>query len=367
MVDQRVLVNLSMVGTKPTGIANYALNLVPALSLPHVTVLASQNVTFAEPVESVYPVPANLTPEQGKLGHVRRLWWTQFQIPRLATRLSASLLFSPLPEAPLFSSNRAVVMVHDFIPLRFPRWTSPLTPYFRYYVPAVLQQADHLICNSQATADDIIRFGRVSAKRITPIPLAHNANHFRVLDLSQEPVPTRPYFLHIGRPDPHKNLDRLIRAFAKLPSGQDYELWLAGSPDPRYTPALQAEAAELGLFDRVKFLDYVPYQQLPILLNQASALVFPSLWEGFGFPVLEAMACGTPVITSNCSSLPEVAGDAALLVDPYRETEIAAAMQTVISDAKARSQLRIAGLARAAEFSWSKTGAATRQILQDYL
>jgi glycosyltransferase involved in cell wall biosynthesis len=363
-MPEPLLVNLSFVGKKPTGLATYAINLIPELSLPNLTLLASDTLLprFADRY-CCYKIPANLTPEQGKRGHMGRLWWTQTQIPQIAKSLQSSLLFSPVPEAPLLTNVRSVVVVHDLIPLRFPRLTSPLTHYFRYYVPHVLQHTEQIICNSVATAEDIIQTYRIPTKKITPIPLAHDANHFRCLDLSQYPVPDRPYFFYVGRHDPYKNISRIIRAFATLPHHQNYELWIAGSADPRYTPLLQAQAAELGLSDRVKFLDYLPYNQLPIVLNQALALVYPSLWEGFGFPVLEAMACGTPVITSNLSSLPEVAGNAALLVNPYNETEITAAMQQIATDDQTREDLRSAGLARAKQFSWAKTGQATTEIL----
>jgi glycosyltransferase involved in cell wall biosynthesis len=152
-----------------------------------------------------------------------------------------------------------------------------------------------------------------------------------------------------------------------MPSSRDCELWIAGPPDPRYTPTLQAQVDQLSVSDRVKFLDYVPYDGLPTLINQAIALVFPTLWEGFGLPVLEAMACGTPVITSNLSSLPEVAGDAALLVNPYETREIAEAMEAIATDSKLRSQLRGLGLKRASQFSWAKTGQATVEVLQTFL
>ncbi len=116
-----------------------------------------------------------------------------------------------------------------------------------------------------------------------------------------------------------------------------------------------------------KMVDYVPYANLPQILGQAIALVFPSLWEGFGLPVLEAMACGTPVITSNRSALPEVAGDAALLVNPEDVREIAAAMEQVATQPQMRSHLQTAGLARAAQFSWQLTGAQTAAVLQRFL
>lgn len=364
-----LLINLSFVGKKPTGLATYAINLIPHISIVPQTLLAS--TTFqahhTQFKGNYYTIPANLTPEQGKLGHLQRLGWTQFQIPQLYRKLEASLLFSPIPEAPLLRNCRSIVTMHDLIPLRFPSKTSPLTYYCRYYIPQVLKQAKHIICNSQATAQDVIDFFGIPARKLTPIPLAHDASHFRVLDLSDRPAPSRPYFFYVGRHDPYKNLHRIVAAFAQLSQNSDYELWIAGTADPRYTPLLQTQAQELGIADRVKFLDYVSYTELPVLLNQAIALVYPSLWEGFGFPVLEAMACGTPVITSNLSSLPEVAGDAAVLVNPYSETEIAAAMQQIITDDQARSHLQRAGLDRASQFSWEITGQLTSQILQQYL
>jgi len=352
-----LLVNLSFLIGKPTGITTYAANLFPHLQPLNPTLLISQSLTEY----NCYSVPPNLTPEQGTTGHFRRLLWTQWQLPRIYQKLQSNLLFSPIPEAPLSSRCRYIVMVHDLIPLRFPKPLSPLTPYHRYYIPQVLAQAEHIICNSTATANDIIDFFDIPAQKITPILLAYDTNHFHFLNL-----PKRNYFLYIGRQDPYKNLQRLITSFAALPN-RDYELWLVGSTDQRYTPTLKASAAHLGIATQVKFLDYVPYSQLPTLLNQAIALVFPSLWEGFGLPVLEAMACGTPVITSNLASLPEVAGGAALLVNPYNEREITDAMHSLATNSAWRSHLSTLGLARASQFSWVKTGVATADVLARYL
>ncbi|MGK7875273.1 MAG: glycosyltransferase family 4 protein [Xenococcaceae cyanobacterium] len=369
-----VLVNLSFVFSKPTGISNYAVNLFPHLQSLNPTLLTAKTIDNF----NGYPVPANLTPEQGMRGHLRRLLWTQFKLPHIYQKLKASLLFSPVPEAPIYSNCRYVVMVHDLIPLRFPKYFLPLASYCKYYIPQIFAQAEHIICNSTATARDITDFFGIRAAKITPILLAYDADHFRLLDLPTSRAINKaesnrqierdiPYFLYIGRHHPYKNLQRLIDAFAALPHCRDYQLWLAGPPDKRYTPKLKGQAEEMDLTDRVKFLDYVPYDQLPIIINQALALVFPTLWEGFGLPVLEAMACGTPVITSNLSSLPEVAGDAALLVNPYNTSEITAAMQAMADDAGLRSRLSTLSLQRASQFSWAKTGQATVEVLQRYL
>ncbi len=228
-------------------------------------------------------------------------------------------------------------------------------------MPQVLAQAAHIICNSEATARDISYFYGISDKKITPIPLAYDASRFRPLT-SESEVAT-PYFLYLGRHDPHKNLSRLIAAFAQIPSSSECQLWLAGPSDRRYTPQLQAQVRELGLQERVKFLNYVPEAELPQLFNRALALVFPTLWEGFGIPLLEAIACGTPAIASNLGAAPEVVGQAALLVDPYKIEEIAAAMTALLQDAQLRSHLSHLGLQQAHQFSWAKTGEKTRKVL----
>ena len=357
-MQNHLLINFSFLLTRPTGITTYALNLLPHLQQLYPTLLVFQNI----PGYNCYPVTPNQTAEQGAKGHLKRLVWTQLQLPQIYRQLKSHLLFSPLPEAPLYTNCRSIVMVHDFIPLRFPKRFSPLTPYHRYYIPQVLNQVLHIICNSQSTAKDITDFYQIPASKITPIPLAHDRTHFSPLNL-----PTCNYFLYIGRQNPYKNLQRLIAAFAALSNCKDYELWLAGPSDRRYTPTLTAQVAELGITNQVKFLDYIPYSELPKIINQAIALVFPSLWEGFGLPVLEAMACGTPVITSNLSSLPEVAGDAAILINPYNTGEITEAMQVVATDSELRSRLSSQGITHSQQFSWEKTGKATVEVLSRYI
>ena len=360
--NSKLLINLSLLLSKPTGITVYANNVFPYLKSLEPTLLASQPYQDFD----TYLVPNNLTPEQGTKGHLNRLLWTQFKLQKIYNKLQADLLFSPVPEAPLYSKCRSVVMVHDLIPLRFPKKISPLIPYFKYYIPQVLKQAEHIICNSQATAKDIVDRFNISAQKITPILLAYDQQHFKPLDMKQDSL-NIPYFLYLGRHDPHKNVNRIVEAFANLKNNKNYQLWLAGPTDKRYTPKLMQQAEELGIGKQLKILDYVEHKQLPIIINQALALVFPSLWEGFGFPVLEAMGCGTPVITSNISSLPEVAGEAALLINPYHVEEITAAMEKIATDDEMRSQLKTLGLQQAKKFSWQTTGKQTLETLKIFL
>ena len=355
-----MLINLSVLLPQPTGISNYALNLLPYLDSLTPTLLCSRSISSFH----CHQIPDNLTPAQGKSGHLRRLLWTQFTLPQLYRQFDSNLLFSPLPEAPLFSQCRYIVMVHDLIPLRFPNPKSFLTPYCRYIMPQVLKQSEHILCNSQATARDIIDFFDIKPGKVTPIPLACDNNHFRPLRLENSYHP--PYFLYLGRHDPHKNVSRLITAFSQADLTLDYQLWLVGSSDQRYTPLLNKLVKELGLQQRVRFLDYVSFEELPSLYNRAIAFIFPSLWEGFGLPVLEAMACGTPTITANVGSLQEIAGEAALLVNPEDLAEISSAMKRIATNAQLRQQLQQLGLQRACEFSWEKTGHQTKEILAKF-
>ena len=363
-LSNSLLINLAVLFDKPTGIATYAQNIIHSLaSLDPLLLSARQPSNFRH-----YLIPGNMTPAEGSKGHFRRLLWTQFRLSKIYHELQANLIYSPIPEAPLYTKCRYIVMCHDLIPLRFPRATSPLTNYFRYIVPQVLSQAEHIICNSQATANDIMDFYGIAADKITPILLGYDKTNFypRSSDSLSEAKLKQPYFLYLGRQDIYKNLTGLINGFAAIPN-TDYHLAIAGSADPRFTPQLQQQVKELGLEERVIWLNYLDYQELPLVISNAIALVFPTFWEGFGLPALEAMACGTPVITSNLASLPEITGDAAILVNPYNTTAITNAMIDLGKDEKMRSQLSQLSLQQAQKFSWDKTGATTKEVLGKYL
>jgi glycosyltransferase involved in cell wall biosynthesis len=354
-MNNQLLINLAFLGTKYTGLTTYTKNLIPQLVNLNPTLITSNYY----PDFINYPVSANLTQEKGTQGNIKRLIWTETQLYKTYQKQKYSLIFTPIPEAPIYHNCRYVVTVHDLIPLRFPK-LSPLTFYNKYYLPQVLKKATHIITVSEATAKDIYNFFSISLDKITVIASGYDQNNFRPLNLA-----TRPYFLYLGRYDPHKNISRLITAFSQI--APEYQLLIVGQFDPRFTPPLQQQVKALGISERVKFLNYISYEELPRLLNQAIALVYPSLWEGFGLPVLEAIACGTPVITSNLSSLPEVTGDAAILINPHNIDEMRDAMQTIANDEQLRLKFKSLSLQRAKLFSWEKTGKKTLEILQRFL
>ena len=347
-----LLLNYRPVLRQPTGIGVYANGVLPALqSLEH----------------SLIPGGG----EGGAKERLRRLAWSQARLPERARRAGASLIFTPAPEGYLGRQTiPQVVMVHDLRPISHPE-RSLQSLYFRAWVPPLLRSCQRVITNSQFTASEIERHTGLAASRISVIPLGYDDQLFRPASPGspRQPPPVLaglrgPYLLHLGQAYPHKNLERLIRAFAEVaPRHPDLSLVLAGKPHGSETPRLQGLVEVLGLQNRVRFLAYVPYEQLGDLYRGALALAYPSLWEGFGLPVLEAMACGTPVLTSFGSGTQEVAGDAALLVRPSNTGAIAEGLEALAGQPQLRAAMGRRGLARAGGFSWSRTGAATRELL----
>ncbi|WP_025782584.1 glycosyltransferase family 4 protein [Candidatus Synechococcus spongiarum] len=288
------LLNGSPLGQRPTGIGVVTRALAKALN--------KDRVMFLDPIGTGRPnslaIPNTLSMDHGRKGHLRRLLWTQDQLPNLLRQTDASLLVSPLPEAPLLREGvRSVVLAHDLIPLRFPR-PGPLLAYHLTYVPLVLHQAERVLCNSEATAREIHGRLRVPRHKLTVIRLGFDPGQLRPLD-----QPRQPFFLVLGRHDYNKNIFGVLRAFAHL-GHPDLTLKLVGSPHRLLTPKLKRLAAELGIARQCQWISWVTDEERLILLNTAQALVMPSLWEGFGLPALEAIACGAPVIAGTAGALP---------------------------------------------------------------
>jgi glycosyltransferase involved in cell wall biosynthesis len=342
-----LLLNYRPVLRQPTGIGVYASAVLPALQqLPHVLVAGGEQGTA--------------------LQRLRRLAWSQWRLPHLARRHRASLIFTPAPEGYLGPQTiPQVVMVHDLRPISHPE-RSLQSVYFRAWVPPLLRQCRRILTNSRFTAGEIQRCAGVPLERIAVIPLGVDLQRFQPAALTALTHQTSPYLLHVGQAYPHKNLARLIKAFASVaPAQPELQLVLAGKPHPSESPRLQALVHERGLGQRVQFRPYVPSAELPELMAGALAFIYPSLWEGFGLPVLEAMASGTPVLTSLGSGTEEVAGDAALLVDPADQGALTTALRDLVSQPGLRERLRQKGLERVSEYSWQRTAQATQAAVAE--
>ena len=320
------------------------------------------------------------------LSNVRKLWFEQVGLPQACRQAQVQVVHYPYFAAPLLKPCRVVVTIHDLITLLLPEYRRSLAVrlYNRLIVRAA-RRAEAIIADSQHTKADIVRHLDIPAERVHVVYLAAEAR-FHPLDTTDALADVRQryglgerFIFYIGGLNRHKNVEALLAAFAaiqdRLPGVQ---LAIAGVPhsaDPAVFPDLGQAAQELGLpvsdltglwrpvrSAVVRFLGFVPEEDKPLLYNAAALFVFPSRYEGFGLPPLEAMACGTPVIAARAASLPEVVGDCGLLIAPDDVAGLAQAMLAVLGDPVRQAELRARGLAQAARFSWAQTAQETLAV-----
>lgn len=297
----------------------------------------------------------------------RREQWVigeQLLLPPAAARARVELVHSLASTSPVWGPFRRVVTVHDLIYARFPEAHSGLRDRgIRVLVPLGVRRAARVIADSQSTRDDLVELLGTAPERIDVAPLGFGTVR------REEPLPERQLrarlqlgerrvLLSLSAKRPHKNLGALIGALARIPTARRPLLVLPGYPT-WHEAELRARAAELDVAGDVRFEGWVSTEELEGLWALADAFVFPSLYEGFGLPVLEAMARGVPVACAEASSLPEVAGDAALLFDPRAEGEIAQAIERLLEDPQLADELRAKGLERVRQFTWERTARLT--------
>jgi glycosyltransferase involved in cell wall biosynthesis len=360
-----VAVNAAIVGERPTGLGIAGVQLIAALDDlgERLTVFTSAPEAVSAPHADLVRVSARIRPERGTAGHLARLVWTQTALRAHVRRVRPRALLNLMPEGLLASSVPQVTVVYDVLPLHYPEEYPRQQYYFRYYVPAVLAASRRIVVCSASTCRDIRRFyPRVPPERLEVVPLGYDAHRF-MPGASDGAQP--PYALYVGNVMPHKNLLRLVEAFATQEGCPDARLVIRGWGRRHNVDALRARIDALGLGARVDWAPYAEPAALPDLYRRARVLVLPSLYEGFGLTALEAMACGTPVLTSAVSSLPEVVDDAALLVDPLDVPGMADAMARLFADDALVEDLRSRGLSRAKLFSWETTGRAVQAALRE--
>ena len=341
------------------GIGRYVTNLARAL-IPQLAPDEQLGIFFdpAYPLDlpsaaSVHGLPVDASPFS--LGQ-------QQVIPRLLHRHKADVYHSAYYLMPYVTGVPTLLTLYDLIPIHFPEHsTLKARLLFRWATALALRVAKHTIAISEATRRDFLAHFSLKPERITAIPLAADPAFTPqppdvIAALRRRYRLPEKFLLYLGSNKPHKNLVRLIEAWATVQAeAPDVTLVIAGAWLPQH-PQPRQRAQALGIDDRVCWLGPLPGADLPALYTAADAFVFPSLYEGFGLPVIEALACGTPVACANTSSLAEVAGDAAVLFDPMQVDAIVDALRRLLGDAGLRADLRRRGLAQAATFSWSRTG-----------
>jgi glycosyltransferase involved in cell wall biosynthesis len=348
-----------------TGTEHYARRLIEsllALPSPHAFTLY-----FRHPPPPGWPPPRAAAPAPTlRVIPFPRLWThLRLSFELFTRRPRPDVLFVPAHVLPLLRPLPAVVTVHDLGYRYFPGAHPPAQRrYLDWSTRFSARAAAHVLADSSATRADLARFYLIPESKVTVV---YPGRDERLRPVDPEPVRARyglppGYVLHVGTLQPRKNLARLMDAVAALrPRWPGLTLVLAGRPGWLSAPLL-AQARANAAF--VRLLDYVPDADLPGLYAGAAVFAFPSLYEGFGFPVLEAMACGVPVVCANAASLPELAGDAALLVDPADTAALAAALDRLLADPALRQALIARGLAHIQRFTWSAAAAQTLQVLE---
>jgi len=330
--------------------------------LPRPEQVRTRNVAFQRPFWPNSP-------------RILRILWQQALLPRRLRRDRIDLLHAPAYTAPLLARPPYVLTVYDVIALKFPQSCKRANVWhYRAVLPRSVRRAARLIVPSRCTADDLHELLGVPKEKIRVIPLGVSGAFRRVDDplrlaefRRRWGLPDR-YVLYLGNLEPKKNLHRLLEAFAQgRHSGRiTHRLVLAGAK-AWHTAAWRRALRDQRLGDAVTILRRLPDKELPLLYSGASVFVFPSLYEGFGLPPLEAMACGVPVITSSGGALPEVVGDAALVLPECDPRQLRIAIEKVLANSFLRERLRTRGLARARRFTWERTAQATAEVYREVL
>lgn len=344
-----------------TGIGYYTLNLVEAIAKGY-------------PEHEIYLFahkPLLKTPDYPNIkavikGSMQAHLFVQMQLPGLARRYEIDIIHGPNFYLPLSCKIPSVVTIHDLSVLLFPEFHSFLHRQSQRFLLPSVNRADAVICDSFSTASDLVKLKPDVETKVHTVHLAVDEKFFidsADMGIVEKYSLPEEYILFVGTLEPRKNLVGLLRAFATICHKIPHDLVIAGGIGWKNTE-LYRTIEDLMISDRVHFAGYVNDEDLPSLYRLASVFVYPSFYEGFGLPPLEAMACGTPTVTSNTSSMPEVTGESAILIDPHCDGEIAEAIINITQDSRKAEKLSKDGRLQAGKFKWEKTAVETIKIYQ---
>jgi glycosyltransferase involved in cell wall biosynthesis len=309
---------------------------------------------------------------------IRNRWWENVRLPRYLVRHQVDVYFSPayaLPVRPRFTrrgSTRFVVTIHDVITDILPEtFTLRMRVWQALFNRNAVALADRIIVDSESTKRDLLRLYGPTPQPVCVVPLSVGDEYVREVDpvtlqrVRERYALPQSFVLFVGTIEPRKNVAGLARAYQRLPEElrRRFPLVICGAIGWHAEPIL-SELNALNVSESIRCVGFAAHEDLPALYSLASLFVYPSFYEGFGYPPLEAMACGVPVITSNTSSLPEVVGDAGIMVDPRDEAALAASIQRVLEDRELQARLSLKGLEQAARFRWQTTADETLAILE---
>jgi len=371
----RIMIDARSVDTRQSGVGNYVTHLIKGLKeidkKNHyiLMVTAKQKGSMPETFSAFENHAVPFTSENHLLGDAWEFW----ALPRLLRKKGIDVFHGPAFLAPPFQNRfKSVATIHDLVAFHHPK-TIPAkyAIYMRFLIRMMVKKARGIITDTACIKEEIIDFFNIDPARIFSVPIAVS-DQFRPIEdqnlinqVKKRYGIQKRYFLYVGNIEPRKNLSNLFLACDSIRDklSRDFQLVITGKKGWLYREIFETLAGT-AFRNNVVFTQYVEKTDIPILYSGADFFVFPSLYEGFGLPILEAMRCGTPVITSSVSSMPEVAGAAALYVDPLKVNDIAEKIVSLAFDETLKQKLKNKGFKQAAKFSWERTARLTQYVYE---
>lgn len=362
-MKKKIYINATILDERPTGLGIYVKNIIAKLK--------NKDIDFEVfcPIE-IEGVKVDKTTEKlkttyKKKGGIVRFLWTQFILPLKVNK--NDIVYHPFQYLSILSRSKQIITIHDFIPLYYPEVAKHQYYYYKIIMPILLKRAYKIICISENTKNDVIKFFNVDEDKLVEIYNGYDNELFNTKDIKENVIEKynikEKYFIAVGAGYSHKNLETALRAFKKVSDKNKCEFIIVGK-DSDYIKKLKQLCIELKIEEKVKFIGYVPDDDLPTLYNKSIAFVYPTLYEGFGLPILEAMACETVVLSANNSSLPEVYGDAAISFDAKDEDAIAKGMALLLKDEVISRKLINDSKEQIKKFDWDITASEVIKLFK---
>ena len=360
---KKILVNATICDSKPTGLGVYTINIlkkITKLKGYNISVLKNDQVEIELSNAQNINSPSSLLSSKGWKAQLLRILYLNIKLFSYGNKYD--YIINTVPEGTIFNSKKnQITVIHDILPVIYKKEYPKSYYYYKYYVPLLLRKSKYIVVPSINTKKDIMSFYKSSEEKIFVANNGYDHDHFeRSSELEINKVKNKykidKYFLYVGNLYPHKNLENAIISFSEFrEKHKDIKFVITGDKNHWNYNNLVPLIKRLKLENEIIFLDYVEYDDLPKLYSGAIAFIYVSLYEGFGLPLIEAMACGCPVITSNNSSLKEISEQSAIHVEPLSINEIVKGMYNIYEDLEYRNELIDKGLENAAKYSWEKT------------
>lgn len=361
-MSKKVIVNCSILHERPTGLGIYTKNVVQEM------------INIKEDVEVLSPVKISgvdtktitkyVKPSYKKVGGLTRFLWTQFVLPFKGNK--NDIIYHPFQYVSFLSTSKQIMTIHDLIPIHYPNVAKHQYIYYKYFMPILIKKSDKIICISENTKNDLVNIYNIDNDKISVIYNGYDKELFNKENINKKVLDKYNidynYMIMVGASYPHKNIEIAIKAFKKIK--ENCKLIIVGKDSP-YILKLKQLVRELKIEDKINFIGYVPDEDLPTLYGCSKGFLYTTLYEGFGLPILEAMACGALVLCGDNSSLPEVYGNGALVIDLNNVEDVKEKIELAIRNNDLREKLLKESEKNIKRFSWNKTAKQICDVINE--